>query len=146
MDSIGYRFMLVQKHLVEYGYITGRHPFYGETEDQARQFGLAAGHAFRAAELAYDMGVAHGRPKSSPKPMFYKQPITFRDGILTGIPHGFRLFAIDWGGKRWEVKVGESLGQDAKSFQLERIVQDAVAPVLYVTIPTDELPPEDPGE
>lgn len=32
----------------------------------AHESGKAAGHAFRAAELAYDMGMAHGRMRLSP--------------------------------------------------------------------------------
>lgn len=109
----------------------------------AEQIGAGYGHAFRAAELAYDLGMAHGKPKRHEAPLYTKASITFADGNLTSIPEGYRLFAIDWGGNRWEVKIGEALGLNAKSFQLERIVPAAAVPVVFATIVTDDLPLEE---
>lgn len=83
----------------------------------AVETGEAAGHAFRAAELAYDLGQAHGRMTREAK-VGRRGTATIDSGKVTSITEGYRLFATYANGDHREVKVGETFGPDVTHFQM----------------------------
>lgn len=52
----------------------------------AKFHGAAYGHAFRAAELAYDLGAAQATPRSSPPPTSPTPPTTDAEPVLDAPP------------------------------------------------------------
>lgn len=63
---------------------------------EARMAGMAAGHAFRAAELAYDLGQKHGRASARPPAIdgAIEALYVLRDAAMDVDMSGSRVFWI----------------------------------------------------